>query len=62
MLDYQSQFLLIIVCILFSGLFSGLEIAYISRDKLNFEIKSTPKSFFGRVFNILNTMPHVIKL
>tara|TARA_X000001036_G_scaffold73213_2_gene64754 strand:+ start:14086 stop:15354 length:1269 start_codon:yes stop_codon:yes gene_type:complete len=55
MLDYQSQFLLIIVCILFSGLFSGLEIAYISRDKLNFEIKSTPKSFFGRVFNILNT-------
>ena len=55
MLDYQSQFLLIIVCILFSGLFSGLEIAYISRDKLNFEIKSTPNSFFGRVFNILNT-------
>jgi len=55
MLEFQSQILLIIICILFSGLFSGLEIAYISRDKLNFEIKSTPKSFFGRVFNIINT-------
>ena len=39
MLEFESQILLIIVCILFSGLFSGLEIAYISRDKLNFEIK-----------------------
>jgi CBS domain containing-hemolysin-like protein len=55
MLEFESQILLIIICILFSGLFSGLEIAYISRDKLNFEIKSTPKSFFGRVFNIINT-------
>ena len=55
MLEYQTQIFLIIICILFSGLFSGLEIAYISRDKLNFEIKSSPKSFFGRIFNILNT-------
>ena len=54
MLEYQSQIFLIITCIIFSGLFSGLEIAYISRDKLNFEIKSSPKSFFGRIFNILN--------
>ena len=54
MLEYQTQIFLIITCILFSGLFSGLEIAYISRDKLNFEIKSSPKSFFGRIFNILN--------
>ena len=54
MLEYQTQIFLIITCIIFSGLFSGLEIAYISRDKLNFEIKSSPKSFFGRIFNILN--------
>tara|TARA_S200000501_G_scaffold379019_1_gene446468 strand:+ start:7021 stop:8289 length:1269 start_codon:yes stop_codon:yes gene_type:complete len=54
MLEYQAQIFLIITCILFSGLFSGLEIAYISRDKLNFEIKSSPKSFFGRIFNLLN--------
>ena len=54
MLEYQTQIFFIITCILFSGLFSGLEIAYISRDKLNFEIKSSPKSFFGRIFNILN--------
>ena len=55
MLEYQSQILLIITCLLFSGFFSGLEIAYISRDKLNFEIKSSPKSFFGKIFNFLNT-------
>ena len=55
MLEYQSQILLIITCLLFSGFFCGLEIAYISRDKLNFEIKSSPKSFFGKIFNILNT-------
>ena len=48
MLEYQSQILLIITCLLFSGFFCGLEIAYISRDKLNFEIKSSPKSFFGK--------------
>ena len=45
--DIQNQILLIIVCLFFSGLFSGLEIAFISRDKLNFEIKSNTKSFFG---------------
>ncbi|MAQ21605.1 MAG: hemolysin [Flammeovirgaceae bacterium] len=50
----QNQILLIIVCLFFSGLFSGLEIAFISRDKLNFEIKSNTKSFFGKVFRTIN--------
>tara|TARA_B110000003_G_scaffold78503_1_gene79990 strand:+ start:1810 stop:3087 length:1278 start_codon:yes stop_codon:yes gene_type:complete len=52
--DIQNQILLIIVCLFFSGLFSGLEIAFISRDKLNFEIKSNTKSFFGKVFRTIN--------
>ena len=52
--DIQNQILLIIVCLFFSGLFSGLEIAFISRDKLNFEIKSNTKSFFGKVFGTIN--------
>tara|TARA_B100000475_G_scaffold49095_1_gene33391 strand:- start:2589 stop:3866 length:1278 start_codon:yes stop_codon:yes gene_type:complete len=52
--DIQNQILLISVCLLFSGLFSGLEIAFISRDKLNFEIKSNSKSFFGKVFGKIN--------
>ena len=41
--DIQNQILLIII-----------EIAFISRDKLNFEIKSNSKSFFGKVFGKIN--------
>ena len=52
--DIQNQILLIIICLFFSGLFSGLEIAFISRDKLNFEIKSNTKSFFVKVFRTIN--------
>ena len=52
--DIQNLILLIIVCLFYSGLFSGLEIAFISRDKLNFEIKSNTKSFFGKVFRTIN--------
>ena len=54
MSDIQNQILLISVCLFFSGLFSGLEIAFISRDKLNFEIKSNSNSFFGKVFTTIN--------
>jgi len=52
--DIQNQIILIIVCLFFSGLFSGLEIAFISRDKLNFEIKSNPNSFFGKIYGTIN--------
>ena len=50
----ETQIILIIICLLFSAFFSGLEIAYISRDKLNFEIKSKSKSLFGKIFSTLN--------
>ena len=43
----ETQVFFFVVCLLFSGFFSGLEIAYISRNKLNFEIKSKSKSVFG---------------
>jgi CBS domain containing-hemolysin-like protein len=39
---------------LFSAFFSGLEIAYISRNKLNFEIKSKSKSVFSKIFALFN--------
>ena len=52
--DIQNQIILIIVCLFFSGLFSGLEIAFISRDKLNFEIKSNTNSFFGKIYGTIN--------
>ena len=50
----ETQVILIVVCLLFSGFFSGLEIAYISRNKLNFEIKSKSKNIFGKIFTLFN--------
>jgi len=50
----ETQVVLIVVCLLFSAFFSGLEIAYISRNKLNFEIKSKSKSIFGKIFALFN--------
>ena len=50
----ENQYILILACLGFSGLLSGLEIAYVSRDKLNFEIKSNSNSFFGNIYDILN--------
>ena len=50
----ETQVILIVVCLLFSGFFSGLEIAYISRNKLNFEIKSKSKNIFGKIFTVFN--------
>jgi len=50
----ETQVVLIVVCLLFSAFFSGLEIAYISRNKLNFEIKSKSKSVFSKIFALFN--------
>ena len=54
MSDIQYQSILIITSLIFSGLFSGLEIAYISRDKLNFEIKSNSQNIFGKIYKVIN--------
>ncbi len=48
----ETQIVLIVVCLFFSAFFSGLEIAYISRNKLNFEIKSKSKNVFGKIFSL----------
>jgi len=50
----ETQIVLIVVCLFFSAFFSGLEIAYISRNKLNFEIKSKSKNVFGKIFALFN--------
>ena len=54
MSEIQYQSILIITSLIFSGLFSGLEIAYISRDKLNFEIKSNSQNIFGKIYKVIN--------
>jgi CBS domain containing-hemolysin-like protein len=50
----ETQIVFIVVCLFFSAFFSGLEIAYISRNKLNFEIKSKSKNVFGKIFALFN--------
>jgi len=42
----------ILITLLFSGFFSGLEIAFISRNKLNFELKAKKGGVIGNIFSI----------
>ncbi len=42
----------ILISLLFSGFFSGLEIAFISRNKLNFELKAKKGGIIGNIFSI----------
>ena len=44
----------IIITLFFSGFFSGLEIAYVSRNKLNFEIKAKKGGLVGSIFSLFN--------
>ena len=44
----------IVISLLFSGFFSGLEIAYVSRNKLNFEIKAKKGGLVGSIFSLFN--------
>jgi putative hemolysin len=47
----QDQLLIIIVCLFFSALFSGLEIAFITSDKLHFELKSKKGGVTGKLLS-----------
>ncbi len=42
----------ILISLLFSGFFSGLEIAFVSRNKLNFELKAKKGGIIGNIFSI----------
>ncbi len=42
----------IFIVLLFSGFFSGLEIAFVSRNKLNFELKAKKGGVVGNIFSI----------
>ncbi|MEQ8583952.1 MAG: hemolysin family protein [Marinoscillum sp.] len=50
-MEDPSLYLGILTCLLFSAFFSGIEIAFISADKLHIEVMSKKGSFTGRVLS-----------
>ncbi len=52
MIVASPQIFYILLCLIFSAFFSGMEIAYISADKLTMELKSQKGSFIGRLLSI----------
>ncbi|MDE0471992.1 MAG: hemolysin family protein [Ekhidna sp.] len=54
-MDDPLPYLIIIVCLLFSAFFSGMEIAFISADKLHIEVLRKRGRLFGRILALFST-------
>ncbi|WP_462254236.1 hemolysin family protein [Ekhidna sp.] len=48
-MDDPFPYLIILICLLFSAFFSGMEIAFVSADKLHIEVLKKKGNFAGRV-------------
>lgn len=46
-----SQIIIIIICLIFSALFSGLEIAFVSSDKLHIELQGKSGNISGKILS-----------
>ncbi len=56
-MDFLSLIILILVSILFSAFFSGMEIAFISANKLRIEIDKKQKKIFARLVSFFSRQP-----
>ncbi len=54
-MDDPSPYLIILLCLLLSAFFSGMEIAFVSADKLHIEVSRKKGSFIGRVLAIFSS-------
>lgn len=54
-MDDSSPYLVILICLLLSAFFSGIEIAFISADKLHIEVSRKKGDFIGRILGIFSS-------
>ena len=55
--DTQVQIIIIILSLMFSAFFSGMEIAYISSNKIHIEIEKKQNNFLAKILQRLTTKP-----
>lgn len=54
-MDDPFPYLIILICLLFSAFFSGMEIAFVSADKLHIEVSKKGGSLVGRVLALFTS-------